>query len=144
MSKFLKKVILIAVCIFLLDIVISIWILTHDLKTRFPNLDFSKAQFGIASWYSKKDKNINTHTANGEKFDDSKLTCASWDYPFGEKLVVINVLSGKWVACRVNDRGPNKRLNREVDLTRGAFKRIAKLRKGLVYAAVIPANTKND
>ena len=125
--------------VFLLDVVISLWILVHDLKSRFPDLDFSKSRFGVASWYSKKDKNINPETASGEKFNDKKMTCASWDYPFGERLVVIHTLTGKWVVCRVNDRGPNKRLHRRVDLTRAAFKRMANPSRGLLYVAIIPA-----
>jgi rare lipoprotein A (peptidoglycan hydrolase) len=67
------------------------------------------------------------------------MTCASWDYPFGERLVVINALTGKWVICRVNDRGPNKRLHRKVDLTHAAFGRISNPKKGFIYVAVISA-----
>jgi rare lipoprotein A len=140
MSAFKKKIVWFIVFILLVNIVISVWILAHDLKTRFPRLDFSRASVGVASWYSKKDKKINPRTANGEKFNDRKMTCASWDYPFGEKLVVINTLTGKWVVCRVNDRGPNKRLYRKVDLTRAAFRRIANPKIGLIYAAIIPAD----
>ena len=106
-------------------------------------MDFSQAQFGIASWYSKTDKNINEMTANGEKFNDRKITCASWDYPFGQKLVVINTLNGRWTVCRVNDRGPGKRLGRKIDLTRTAFRRISNPDLGLIYASIIPVNKKN-
>jgi rare lipoprotein A len=122
-----------------MDVGIAAWVLVFDLKTRFPELDFSRARVGVASWYSRKDKHIKPETANGEKFDDREMTCASWDHPFGEKLVVINALTGKWVVCRVNDRGPNKRLGRLVDLTQSAFKKIANPQKGLIYVTVIPS-----
>lgn len=121
----------------------GVWAYLHDLHTRFPEIDMERARFGIASWYSETDKNINERTANGEIFNDRKMTCASWYYPFGEKLLVINMLNGTWVVCRVNDRGPNKRLKREIDLTKAAFSRIANLRRGLTPVAVIPIRKEN-
>lgn len=92
---------------------------------------FGPSRTGIASWYSETDPFINKHTANGEVFDDSKMTCASWDYAFGTLLEVTNVRNGKSVVCRVNDRGPAKRLNRMVDLSKAAFIKIENPRKGL-------------
>jgi rare lipoprotein A len=94
------------------------------------------ARYGIASWYSETDPNINRHTANGEIFDDSRMTCAAWDYPFGTYLEVKNLENGKTVVCRVNDRGPNKRLKRLVDLTKSAFRKIANPRRGLLKVSV--------
>ena len=138
MSTFKKKLIGILILVLLADIVIAAWVLVYDLKTRFPHLDLARARLGVASWYSRKDKGIKPETANGDKFDDGEMTCATWDYPFGEGLVVMNVLSGKWVVCRVNDRGPHKRLDRTVDLTYAAFKKIEKPKKGLAYVTVIP------
>ncbi len=91
---------------------------------------------GIASWYSKTDPFINRHTANGEVFDDRKLTCASWHHPFGTRLKVTNLQNGKSVVCRVNDRGPNKRLHRAIDLTIGAFKKIASPNRGLIRVSI--------
>lgn len=123
---------------------LSLLLYLHDLHVRFPGIDLSRARMGIASWYSEQDKNINKHTANGEVFDDKAMTCASWYYPFDEELLVINMLSGKWVVCRVNDRGPNKRLNREIDLSKAAFSEIANLKKGLIYTAVIPTQKKEE
>lgn len=142
MASLKKKIIWVIVLILLADVFIAVWVLVYDLKTRFPDLDLSRSRVGVASWYSKKDKNVQHETASGEKFDDEKMTCASWDYPFGENLVVINTWTGKWVACRVNDRGPNKRLYRVVDLTRAAFGKIANPKRGLVYVTVIPAEKK--
>ena len=142
MVRFFKRFFWIVLLFLLLNFGVSVWVLAHDLRVRFPHLDFSQARFGVASWYSKSDKNINEKTANGEKFNDRRLTCASWDYPFGEKLVVINALTGRWTVCRVNDRGPNQRLGREIDLTRTAFRRIANPRFGLIYVTIIPAGKK--
>ena len=93
---------------------------------------------GTASWYSESDPFINLLTANGEIFDDSKLTCASWNYPFNTRLKVTNLENGKSIVCRVNDRGPAKRLNRAVDLTKAAFRQIADPRLGLIRVRVHP------
>lgn len=137
MRKLLKHFLWIVLLIFILDIGIAAYMLVYDLKSRFPHLDFSRTRFGVASWYSKTDKFINLKTANGEIFDDKARTCASWDYPFNQKLLVINPLNGKWVVCRVNDRGPAKYLKREIDLTKGTFKKIANLRRGLIHIAFL-------
>lgn len=95
------------------------------------------AQTGIASWYSKEAPGIKRHTANGEIFDDRKMTCASRDYAFGTRLRVQNLKNGKSVVCRVNDRGPHKRLwRRKIDLTKTAFRRIADPSIGLVRVSI--------
>ena len=91
---------------------------------------------GKASWYSQNDPGILLTTANMERFDDSLLTCAVWDLPFNTILKVTNSENGKFVLVRVNDRGPAKRLNRAIDLTRHAFSRIADLDKGLIDVSV--------
>ncbi len=130
----------ILIAILVVDLFVVCWHYTMDLHARFPNMDFSRTRWGVASWYSERDKFINKRTANNEKFDDDAMTCASWNYPFGEKLLVINALNGKWVVCRVNDRGPGKRLKREIDLTKAAFNRISFFKRGLLYVSVIPIN----
>lgn len=56
---------------------------------------------GIASFYTKDQE-----TASGEKFDTHELTAAHPSLPFGTKLRVTNVSTGKSVTVRVNDRGP--------------------------------------
>ena len=92
--------------------------------------------FGTASWYSESDPGINFRTANGEIFDDSERTCASWNFPFGTLLKVTHTDSGKSVVCRVNDRGPAKKLGRVIDLTKSAFREVAPLKTGLIPVRV--------
>ena len=93
---------------------------------------------GMASWYSEKDPFIHQLTASGEVFDDSKKTCASWDYDFGVRLKVINKENGKSVVCVVNDRGPSKKLDtRILDLSKSAFRKIANLKRGLIHVTLI-------
>lgn len=94
---------------------------------------------GIASWYSEFSPGIRPTTANMEKFDDGKMTCAMWDIPFDTLLEVTNVTNGKKVVVRVNDRGPAKRLYRKgriIDLTMAAFKEIEDLEQGLAKVRV--------
>jgi rare lipoprotein A len=59
------------------------------------------ASRGVASFYTE-----GTQTASGEKFDTHDLTAAHPTLPFGTRLRVTNVASGKSVTVRVNDRGP--------------------------------------
>lgn len=59
------------------------------------------ASSGIASFYTE-----GTQTASGEKFDTHDLTAAHPTLPFGTKLRVTNVSTGRSVTVRVNDRGP--------------------------------------
>jgi rare lipoprotein A len=59
------------------------------------------ASNGVASFYTE-----GTKTANGEKFDTHELTAAHRTLPFGTRLRVTNVATGKSVTVRVNDRGP--------------------------------------
>ena len=93
---------------------------------------------GIASWYSQSDPYINWLTANGEVLDDADATCASWDFPFGTYVKVTNIKNGKFVICRVNDRGPRFSLNRAIDLTKSGFEKIADPKLGLVEVTIIP------
>jgi rare lipoprotein A len=59
------------------------------------------ASQGVASFYTQ-----GTQTASGEKFDTYDLTAAHPTLPFGTRLRVTNVASGRSVTVRVNDRGP--------------------------------------
>jgi rare lipoprotein A len=56
---------------------------------------------GVASFYTE-----GTQTASGEKFDTHELTAAHPTLPFGTRLRVTNVATGRSVTVRVNDRGP--------------------------------------
>jgi len=59
------------------------------------------ALYGLASFYSYE-----SHTANGEKFDPQQLTAAHRTLPFGTRVRVTNIATGRSVTVRVNDRGP--------------------------------------
>jgi rare lipoprotein A len=59
------------------------------------------ASQGLASFYTE-----GTRTANGERFNTYELTAAHPTLPFGTRLRVTNVATGRSVTVRVNDRGP--------------------------------------
>jgi rare lipoprotein A len=59
------------------------------------------ASHGVASFYTE-----GTQTASGERFDTHELTAAHPTLPFGTRLRVTNVATGRSVTVRVNDRGP--------------------------------------
>jgi rare lipoprotein A len=104
-----------------------------------PSLQGISSRTGLASWYWEFSPGINKTTANMEIFDSSKLTCAAWDFPFNTILKVTNLDNEKSILVRVNDRGPAKRLVREgriIDLSKGAFERIADPGDGLIRVRV--------
>jgi rare lipoprotein A len=79
---------------------------------------------GVASFYS------DTETASGEKFDKNELTAAHPTLPFGTKLRVTDVSSGRFVTVRVNDRGPYVR-GRVVDISPSAAEALGMVDKGV-------------
>ncbi len=101
-----------------------------------------------ASYYSEescKREGTSGIMANGEVFDDNKLTCASWDYSFGTKLRIINRFNGHTTVVEVTDRGPFKGIQSAgyrkkgiptLDLSKAAFSAIAPLKSGLVEVQV--------
>jgi rare lipoprotein A len=72
----------------------------HTPFARLPNATPLTSQ-GVASFYTEGQQ-----TASGEKFDTHELTAAHPTLPFGTRLRVTNVASGRSVTVRVNDRGP--------------------------------------
>jgi len=67
-----------------------------------PAAESSNGSYGLASYYSTSSE----PTASGEKFDSRELTAAHRTLPFGTRLRVTNVATGRSVTVRVNDRGP--------------------------------------
>lgn len=76
-----------------------------------------------ASYYH--DKFNGKKTSSGIRFDNNKYTAAHKILPFGTKVKVTNIASGKSVIVEVIDRGPFAK-SREMDLSKRAFMEIAK------------------
>jgi rare lipoprotein A len=83
------------------------------------------ASNGVASFYTE-----GTQTANGEKFDTMDMTAAHPTLPFGTRLRVTDVESGKSVTVRVNDRGPYVP-GRIVDVSYSAANALGMVGKGV-------------
>ena len=75
-----------------------------------------EAEEGVASWYGPGfDGKL---TANGEVYDEDAMTAAHPSLPFGTRVRVTLVATGRSVVVRINDRGP--RYDRAIDLSRAA------------------------
>jgi rare lipoprotein A len=83
------------------------------------------ASQGIASFYTEDQQ-----TASGEKFDTHELTAAHPTLPFGTRLRVTSVATGKSVTVRVNDRGPFIP-GRVVDVSYGAAETLGMVEGGI-------------
>ena len=96
--------------------------------TYVPREDPGYDRTGIASWYGP-----NFHgklTANGELFDQDRLTAAHKTLPLPSMVRVTNVENGRSAVLRVNDRGPFAG-DRIIDLSRGAAERLGTRNAGL-------------
>lgn len=83
---------------------------------------------GVASWYGPRFHG--RQTANGEIFNQNRLTAAHRTLPMGTKVAVTNPRNGKSVEVRINDRGPYVK-GREIDLSYAAARALGLLRSGL-------------
>lgn len=91
-------------------------------------------QVGVASYYARKLQG--RKTASGERFDHNKLTAAHLSLPFGTRVKVTNLKTGRWVIVRINDRGPYHK-KRIIDLTRKAAKHLGMLNgKGVIKVRI--------
>lgn len=88
----------------------------------------SKTIYGTASYYSNKF--IGRKTANGELFDQTKLTAASNKFPLGKWVRVTNLRNGRTVNVRINDR-MNRNTKRVIDLTLKGAKKLGFIKSGI-------------
>jgi rare lipoprotein A len=88
------------------------------------------ASQGLASFYTE-----GTRTASGEKFDTHELTAAHPTLPFGTRLRVTNVATGRSVTVRVNDRGPYVP-GRIVDVSYSAAESLGMVGRGVAKVKV--------
>jgi peptidoglycan lytic transglycosylase len=89
-----------------------------------------RSSYRLASYYSYPGR-----TANGERYDPKQLTAAHRTLPFGTKLQVTNLNSGRSVVVRVNDRGPFIR-GRVVDVSHAAARELDLLHSGTAKVKV--------
>ena len=103
-------------------------------KWYYPALDYDYNEIGYASWYGpgfhgKK-------TANGEIFDQNKISAAHKTLPLPSVVKVTNLDNGKILSnIRVNDRGPFSK-NRIIDLSKKAAEKLGFVGAGIAKVKV--------
>ena len=104
-----------------------------DGKRYFPKKNLNYDEKGIASWYGPKFHG--KLTANGEIFNQYKLTAAHKTLPIPSAVKVTNLKNNKSIIIRVNDRGPfvNDRI---IDLSYHSAKKLNLLEAGTGFVRV--------
>lgn len=97
----------------------------------FSSLAISHNLKGVVSFYGAEEHG--KLTARGDKYNQWALTAAHKTLPFGTILKVTNLRNGKSVIVKVTDRGPYV-AGRVLDLSTGAFLKIADKKQGLIKA----------
>lgn len=97
-----------------------------------PEPDGAKYQLldqGLASWYGPGLHG--RRTASGERFDRFGFTAAHRTLPFGTRVCVRSLVTGKTVMVRINDRGPFGSNDRVIDLSQGAARELGMIGLGI-------------
>ena len=101
-----------------------------------------KVQYiGLASWYGAQHQG--RKMANGQRFDRHKYTAASWYFPLGTVIRVVNLKNGESVEVTITDRGPNLRLHRILDLSEAAADLLGYVDDGLTPVFLYPVSSFN-
>ncbi len=88
---------------------------------------------GRASYYGEDFHG--RRTASGEKFDINKYTAAHRTLPFGTRVKVTNLMNGKSVILKINDRGPHVK-TRIIDLSKIAARVIDLMKYGAARVSI--------
>jgi len=88
---------------------------------------------GIASYYAHSF--IGKRTASGEPYRREALTAAHRSAPFGSRIRVRSLSSGREVTVRINDRGPHTK-GRIIDLSWAAAEAIGLTRSGTAQVSL--------
>ncbi len=92
-----------------------------------------RAEEGLASYYGQRHKG--RRTASGSIYDPAQLTCAHRTAPFGTRLRVTDLETGRAVIVTVTDRGPFVR-GRVVDLSLAAARELGMVHRGVARVRV--------
>ena len=103
-------------------------------KWYYPAVDYQYDEVGIASWYGPGFHGKST--ANGEVFDQNKITAAHRTLPMPSIVKVTNLENGMVLdKVRINDRGPFAR-NRIIDLSKKAAEELGFIKNGVAKVRV--------
>ena len=89
---------------------------------------------GLASWYGTKFHG--RRTASGERYDMHELTAAHKTLPFGTRVRVRSLQTGKEVVVRINDRGPYRH-RRIIDLSLAAITALGVRHRGVTSVELL-------
>lgn len=84
-----------------------------------------------ASWYGKEHRG--RRTTSGEVFDEKKLTAAHASLPLNSVVEVTNLVNGRKVQVKINDRGVESSV---IDLSEAAAKALGMVRCGLALVVL--------
>jgi len=99
----------------------------------YPSVNYKYKETGIASWYGP-----NFHgklTANGERFDQYKISAAHRTLPLPSMVQVTNLENGRAIRVLLNDRGPFAH-GRIIDLSKRAAQLLGFVDKGTTKVRV--------
>ena len=121
------------IAIFIIILIVGAWIsLAHaetiPLKASWYSVESLKKE---GTW--KYSKGV---MANGHQFSDAEFTCATRLFPMGTILKVYRTTTGKFVLVKVTDRIGKRFAKTRIDLSKGAFSKIADLKQGVVPCKV--------
>ena len=103
-------------------------------KWYYPAVDYEYDETGLASWYGPQFHG--KKTANGEIFDQNKISAAHKTLPLPSIVKVTNLENGRVLSdIRINDRGPFAR-GRIIDLSKKAAEELGFLNKGIARVRV--------
>ena len=89
--------------------------------------------YGQASFYATKFHG--RMTANGETFDQNKMTAACNSLPLGTWVQVTNLANGKIIVVKTNDR-LHVKTRRLIDLTRLGAEKLGFIKRGLTRVKI--------
>lgn len=100
---------------------------TFATNTRTPRETIAPgdAKVGMASFYTE-----GSRTASGERVNPAELTAAHPSLPFGTRVRVTSLDTGRSVVVRVNDRGPFVK-GRALDVSYSAAKQLDMTERGV-------------
>lgn len=111
----------------IISIIFSTALFSTNLYAEKESLSSNRLGIKEASWYGPGFHG--RKTASGERFNQYAMTAAHKKLPFGTKVRVTCVATGKSAVVVINDRGPFHG-NRAIDLSKGAAQAIGMLDKG--------------
>ncbi|MBT9553478.1 MAG: septal ring lytic transglycosylase RlpA family protein [Hydrogenophaga sp.] len=89
---------------------------------------------GLASWYGRQFHG--RRTASGERYDMHGFTAAHKTLPFGTRVRVRSLQTGKEVVVRINDRGPYRH-RRIIDLSQAAITALGVRHRGVTLVELL-------